>query len=69
MTADLTGTSEDAPYVFVIEYEFTEKPDPALVNLPKTGDRGIGRWIALMAVAFASMAMLIAPPRRRKAHR
>jgi len=67
MTADLTGTTENAPYVFVVSYEFRELPLQDV--LPETGDRGTGMWIALMAAASAAMAMLIAPPRRRKARR
>jgi hypothetical protein len=70
-TADLTGSTEERPYVFVVNYEIHEEKAPVqeeeITTLPpQTGDDGVGMWLVLMLLATAGMVLLMAKEHKRQ---
>ena len=80
-TGDLTGTTQDAPYVFTVYYEVRESepeatptPNPGGgvpgVTMPpappQTGDEGPALWLMCLILSGMSLILLMTASRRRQ---
>ena len=69
-TGDLTGTTQEAPYVFTVYYEVREEapiPTPTVPAAPpQTGDEGAGHWLLSLILSGAGLMLLMTASRRRQ---
>ena len=75
-TADLTGTTETAPYVFTVYYEVREEapeatpvPGPGTTvpsAPPQTGDEGPALWMLCLILSGAGLMLLMTASRKQR---